>query len=155
MMAQQNEILAYFAKYIEKELGIIYAEFNYFQLQNRLEEIAQTMGVRHVHELYAEAQKGMSSRFKQLLIDSATNNETSFFRDPGVFRALESTVFPIFAERKASEPILIWSAASSTGQEALSLGMSVLEWSAREGKPFPFSVLGTDISERADRKSVV
>ncbi len=49
------EILKYFSKYIETELGIVYAEHNYFQLQNRLEEIAKILGTGGLEELYQKA----------------------------------------------------------------------------------------------------
>ena len=37
-------ILSYFAKYIEQELGIVYADHNIFQLENRLQEISARFG---------------------------------------------------------------------------------------------------------------
>ena len=68
------EILAFFAKYIETQLGIVYAEHNYFQLQNRLEEIAKLLGVESVERLFETAKFEISGQFKQLLLDLATNN---------------------------------------------------------------------------------
>jgi chemotaxis methyl-accepting protein methylase len=74
-----ESILPFFAKFIEKELGIIYAEHNYFQLQNRLDEIAKLLGVNGLEELHKQAQTEIAGQFRQLLLDVATNNETSFF----------------------------------------------------------------------------
>lgn len=155
---QLDLILSYFAQVIEKELGIIYAEHNYFQLQNRLEGIAKLVGVKDIQELYETAQKGLAPSFKQLLLDVATNNETSFFRDPRLFKTLENIFLPAFLEKTNSQKKLkIWSAASSTGQEALSIAMMIKEWNIKNGKNIEFSIIGTDISQRvlAQAKSAI
>lgn len=144
---QPEAILIYFAKFIEKELGIVYATHNYFQLQNRLEEICKLIDVENLSALYDLAQKGIKGQFRQLLLDLATNNETSFFRDPKIFKAIENTVLSAFQEKNSGK-LQIWSAASSTGQEALSVSILIKEWSEKRAVNLPFSITGTDISER-------
>jgi chemotaxis protein methyltransferase CheR len=146
---QPEKILEFFAKYIETELGIVYADHNYFQLQNRLEDIAKLLNMPSLEELHKLAQAGIWGQFKQLLLDTATNNETSFFRDPKVFSAIETYLVNQVKEgKRGANPFRIWSAASSTGQEALSVAMTILECAAKTNLPIPFSILGTDISER-------
>lgn len=147
---QLDSILEFFAKYIETELGIVYAKHNYYQLQARLEEIANLQGVDGVSGIYTLAQSGITGAFKQLLLDTATNNETSFFRDPKIFKAIETVVFPSFLEcAPINSKFRIWSAASSTGQEALSLSMLISEWNQKNGNKLSYSIFGTDISDRA------
>ncbi len=136
--------LLFFAKYIETELGIVYSEHNYFQLQRRLEEIANAQNCS-IPELHAQAQSGISDGLKRLLLDTATNNETSFFRDPRVFKAIESAVLPSFPN---GVHLKVWSAASSTGQEALSIAMLIQEFAEKRSVPIEFSILASDISER-------
>lgn len=146
---QHDQILNFFAKYIEKELGIIYADHNYFQLQNRLEEVAKVLDISNLSALWEHAQKGIEGQFRSLLLDVATNNETSFFRDAKIFRAMEELVLPEFVKiRKPDESFQVWSAASSTGQEAVSLSIMITEWRKKKGVSFPFSIIGTDISSR-------
>lgn len=148
---QPEQILLYFAQYIEKELGIVYAEHNYFQLQNRLEEIARLLGHANIQELYTKATSplGLTGAFKQLLLDTATNNETSFFRDPKIFRAFECTILNEFAESpERFGKLRIWSAASSTGQEAVSTAILINEFNKKQKVQISFSITGTDISER-------
>lgn len=147
-------ILSFFAKYIERELGIIYSEGNYFQLQNRLEEIARKLNKDGIEALYLEAEKGNDSSFKCLLLDMATNNETSFFRDNRVFDAFRSLVI----NRQESEetklnPLKIWSAASSSGQEAISISIVISELEASFARSLPVTILGTDISDKALTKA--
>lgn len=142
----QNEMLKYFAKYIEAELGIIYAEHNYFQLQTRLDDVRKTLDVKSLAELHDLAQKGITGKFKTLLLDISTNNETSFFRDGKVFKALEEVFIKLHAEKVS--PIKIWSAASSTGQEAISTSIILKELIESTYKNLDYNIIATDISQR-------
>ena len=141
-----DKVFLFFSKYIESELGIIYAEHNYYQLQNRLEEIAKTLGLNCVGELYQLAQKGIEGTCKQLLLDVSTNNETSFFRDGKIFSAIESDILPEMSKKNTK--LRIWSAASSSGQEAISLTILIKEWCLKNKKNIDFSITATDISNR-------
>lgn len=145
---QVNDILKFFAAYIEKELGIQYSDANFFQLQNRLEDIAKLNGCGDLEALYKLAAGGIHGAFKQMLLDVATNNETSFFRDPRVFRALENTIFKTLTAERPGRILKIWSAASSTGQEALSMAIILKEMNSGLGSISQFSITATDISER-------
>ncbi|MBY0515784.1 MAG: protein-glutamate O-methyltransferase CheR [Bacteriovoracaceae bacterium] len=140
-------IIQFFAQFIEKELGIIYSEANYFQLKTRLEEVAKALSLPSVDALWSEARHGMDSLRKQVLLDVATNNETSFFRDRLMFDCLEQNILPSLYEEKKL-PLKIWSAASSYGQEPYSLSM-ILSELAEKGKSVPAQILATDISQRA------
>ena len=75
-----------------------------------------------------------------------TTNETLFFRDMGPFEALQTRLLPEFSRTlSADQPLRIWSAAASSGQEAYSIAMVLREhgW-----YPRPAAILGTDISEQ-------
>jgi chemotaxis protein methyltransferase CheR len=151
---EHQESLLFFAKFIETELGIIYAEHNYFQLQNRLDEIAKILGLCNTSELHAKAQITMNEELRELILDVATNNETSFFRDLKIFTALESSILPKLSSRESyKNRLAIWSAASSSGQEALSVAISISEWAKRNNLVLDFRITGTDISERILKKA--
>ncbi|AGH94526.1 CheR family methyltransferase [Pseudobdellovibrio exovorus] len=151
---QHNEILKFFADFIQSELGIVYSDHNSFQLQNRLETIAKFLDLPSIEALYEKTKTGFSETAKQLLLDTATNNETSFFRDPKVFRAIETDILGNLAASLApNEKLRVWSAASSTGQEALSLAMLSRELAAKSANPFSVDILATDISERVLKKA--
>jgi len=134
-----QEILSSFSKYIESELGIIYSEHNFFQLQNRLEEISRLTGVKFEF-LSDMLSRGEFDQYKQLLIDLSTNNETSFFRDPKVFIALEKIIEKFDGQRN----FRVWSAACSSGQEAISIAITIKELNPS----LAFTIDATDISER-------
>lgn len=148
-MALDPAKLRFFADFIEAKLGIVYAEANHFQLERRLQEIATLLGARGPDELYERAKGGIDGAFQDLLLDVATNNETSFFRDASMFRALEDVVVPsLLKDHPPRSSLRIWSAAASTGQEAYSVAMTLERMRAAGTLPVPYSLLATDFSER-------
>ncbi len=77
-------------------------------------------------------------------------NVTSFFRDPGVFEALQTKVFPLLIENRApSDAVRVWVPACSTGEEAYSVALCLLEAMESRGVTLPFQIFATDIHETA------
>lgn len=146
MTDKRSEILNYFANYIESQLGIVYLEANHYQLEHRLKDLAVMLGMSGVEELYEKAQSGINGEMKKLLLDYATNNETSFFRDQSIFRALSNYIIPAICEEEKSR-IDIWSAAASSGQEPYSIAMILAEYRKLRQIP-PVSMLVSDVSEK-------
>jgi two-component system, chemotaxis family, CheB/CheR fusion protein len=81
-------------------------------------------------------------------------NVTSFFRDPEGFEVLKSQVFPTITKDKSpGVPIRVWVAGCSTGEEAYSIAICLLEFLAdRVTKP-PIQIYATDVSETAIEKA--
>jgi two-component system, chemotaxis family, CheB/CheR fusion protein len=77
---------------------------------------------------------------------------TSFFRDPQVFNNLCESVFPNIIENKIiGEPIRVWVAGCSTGEEAYSIAICLKEFL---GSTFEkVQIFATDISEPAIAKA--
>jgi chemotaxis protein methyltransferase CheR len=85
--------------------------------------------------------------------EAMTTKETLFFRDAHPFDALKSVLFPKIIEAKQfSKQINVWSAASSTGQEAYSLSMLLYD-EFPQVRNWNISILGTDISDFALNKA--
>ena len=77
---------------------------------------------------------------------------TQFFRDAAVFDALCGTILPrIVAGKQADEPIRIWVAACSTGEEAYSIAMCLKEVFGESRAKV--QIFATDISEPAIAKA--
>jgi chemotaxis protein methyltransferase CheR len=75
-----------------------------------------------------------------------TTNESLFFRDQKPFDLLKDRVIPDLMQARAAERRLrIWSAAASTGQEAFSIGMTLLE-NFPQLASWDIQILGTDYS---------
>ena len=77
---------------------------------------------------------------RQICIDLLTTNETYFFREQKHFEWLREQLQSL---APSTQTLRVWSAASSSGEEAYSLAMLLQEHS-----PQPWSILGSDISTR-------
>ncbi len=147
-MQTPKHVLDFFAQFIQKELGIVYQEANYYQLDTRLQDILRQLDFKSVDPLMQELVRGGNSRARLLVLDIATNNETSFFRDQPVFDAIERNIIGGGLTPRPSPRLRVWSAACSYGQEVYSLAM--LFDRLRDKLPGrDFEILATDISERA------
>ncbi len=77
-------------------------------------------------------------------------NVTRFFRDPEAFRVLQRSVFPrILKQRPADAPIRVWAPGCSTGEEAYSLAIVLLESLGDADGIVPIQLFGSDVSETA------
>ncbi|HEX4350753.1 MAG TPA: protein-glutamate O-methyltransferase [Verrucomicrobiae bacterium] len=84
----------------------------------------------------------------QFLIDRISTNHTHFFRELKHFDFLSGTVIPSWqAQSRRTGPFRIWSAASSTGEEAYSIAIHLAENFAPAGSG-RWQIEGTDISTR-------
>ncbi len=79
---------------------------------------------------------------------------TSFFRDPKTFQALNDLVFPtLFKNKLDDEPIRIWVAGCSTGEEAFSIAIALHEYLREKASYTKIQVFASDISEVAIKKA--
>lgn len=75
----------------------------------------------------------------EVAVDLITTHETYFFREPKHFTYLQQTILPQVASQANFR---VWSAASSTGEEAYTLAMVLDQYRS----PKPWRVVGTDVS---------
>jgi len=112
----------------------------------KLKPIARLAGASSLEEFVSILRVDRTSRLHGAVAEAMTINETSFFRDRKLFDVLRETVLPRLIEANSSRRKLrIWSAASSTGQEAYSVAMLVCEHFA-DLAGWDVKILGTDIS---------
>ncbi len=84
------------------------------------------------------------------LHDDALLHQTSFFRDPEVFERLKARVIPeLLAGKPSGEPIRVWVAGCSTGEELYSIAITLLEVLGEEANIHPIQIFGSDLSEKA------
>jgi two-component system CheB/CheR fusion protein len=81
-------------------------------------------------------------------------NVTSFFRNPKVFEAIETHVFPnILKHRQPNSTIRLWTPACSSGEETYSVAIALLEFLGDRAQEIPVQIFGTDISEPSINKA--
>jgi chemotaxis protein methyltransferase CheR len=129
---------------VRREASIVLAPGKEYLVEARLIPVARAVGAANVNEFLADLQRKPNPANQRKIIDALTTNETSWFRDREPFAALTDVVIPeLVKSRSAARKVRIWSAASSSGQEAYSLAMTLQEnlppgWS--------YEIMGTDIS---------
>jgi chemotaxis protein methyltransferase CheR len=112
----------------------------------RLTPIARLSGAASLEDFVNMLKAGKPAHLHRAVAEAMTVNETSFFRDIGLFEMLRKIVLPELIERRTPKRQLrIWSAASSTGQEAYSMAMSVAEYFPDLAQ-WDIKIIGTDIS---------
>jgi len=79
---------------------------------------------------------------------------TSFFRDPKIFEQLSKKVFPLlFKNKSTDEPLRLWSAGCSTGEEAFSIAICLTEFLGNKKLGRQVQIFASDISEKAIAKA--
>jgi chemotaxis protein methyltransferase CheR len=85
-----------------------------------------------------------------LLLKDITINVTEFFRDPKVFKVIETEILPLIIYNKVTNNrrvIRIWSAGCATGEEPYSVAILLRDLIEDEFDNFLISVYGTDIDD--------
>src|ERR1700691_5614598 len=96
--------------------------------------------------------RGSSIEYEALL-ENLLTQETSFFRYPAVYEALETKILPEVQERKFWQnprTLRIWSAGCSTGEEPYSIAITLCE-ALKFAEAWDIELLATDVSRRALR----
>jgi two-component system, chemotaxis family, CheB/CheR fusion protein len=89
----------------------------------------------------------LSALYKDLLI-----GVTRFFRDPEAFEAVKRKALDnLLGKLSPSEELRIWVCACSTGEEAYTVAILVMEAMAKRGMPNRVKILATDIHDESLR----
>jgi chemotaxis protein methyltransferase CheR len=89
----------------------------------------------------------------EALLERLLTQETSFFRYPAVYEALQRKILPEVQERKVWQTprtLRIWSAGCSTGEEPYSIAITVTD-ALKFAEAWEIEIIATDISRRALR----
>ena len=111
--------------------------------------LAKTKNIGDYAALLGRNNAELESLYQELLI-----NVTSFFRDPQVFAAIKSKILPaIIKEKQRGEPLRAWVAGCSSGEEAYSLAICILEALSNSSKAISVQIFSTDVNERNVEKA--
>ena len=99
-----------------------------YLFETRLTKLLRNNGMNRLEDLVRRLRSSRNSALENAVAEAMTINETSFFRDVRPFDLLRAELLPkIIEARRFKRSLRFWSAASSTGQEAYSLAMMMLE----------------------------
>jgi len=136
---------------IEQRSAILFDASRERFFSTRLLDFIEEKQLSSGHELLRHI-KSSSIEYESLL-EQLLTQETSFFRYPAVYEALEKRIVPEIEERKFWENprvLRIWSAGCSTGEEPYSIAITLCE-ALKFAEAWEVEVLATDISRRALR----
>lgn len=133
-----------FRDFIYEKAGIHMTDVKKPLISGRLRKRVIELGFSDYMDYYnyLTSEKGIIDGELQYCINKLTTNETYFFREPQHFDYLISNILPKFSTQKN---IKIWSAASSSGEEAYSLAMILAD---NFGIGAPWQIWATDISTK-------
>jgi chemotaxis protein methyltransferase CheR len=135
---------SFVSQLVRKEASIVLAPGKEYLVEARLIPVARAVGSPSVTEFLADLQRRPNPANQRKIIDALTTNETSWFRDREPFAALTDVVLPELVKSRAStRKVRLWSAASSSGQEAYSLAITLQE---HLPPGWNYEIMGTDIS---------
>jgi len=110
----------------------------------RLQKRLRSGGFTSFRDYLAHVEADTSGAEITSLLDAIATNHTSFFREPQHFDFLRSTIVPTLAQA----PIRIWSAACSSGEEPVTIAISLLD--ALGANPQSrIRILASDLSTKA------
>ncbi|MBI3006493.1 MAG: PAS domain-containing protein [Ignavibacteriales bacterium] len=130
-------------------------DFSYYKPATIMRRILRRLAVHrmeHVEE-YSRYLQGHPEEIYQLYEDLLIS-VTGFFRDPEAFQSLKATAFPrLMKDREPNSVIRVWVPGCSSGEEAYSIAICLLESLAEVGRDFDIQIFGTDISDLAIEKA--
>jgi chemotaxis protein methyltransferase CheR len=145
--ADLNEIRAL----IEQRSAILFDASRERFFSARLREFLEEKSLASGAELL-RCVRGSSTDYESLL-ERLLTQETSFFRYPSVYEALEKKIVPQIQEKKFWQnprTLRVWSAGCSTGEEPYSIAITLCD-SLKFAEAWEIEILATDISRRALR----
>ncbi|HUN91087.1 MAG TPA: CheR family methyltransferase [Burkholderiaceae bacterium] len=126
------------ADLFHRESGIRFGPDKKILVAGRLSRLAIESGATSIEEYVAALARSRDPEMLTRIVDRLTTNETYFFREPRHFDHLAT----VAAAARGRRAVRVWSAASSSGEEAYSAAMVLADVMGLQG----WEVVGTDLS---------
>ncbi len=136
--------------FIYNVCGMYFHTTKKYFLESRVTRRMESAGTKSCQDYYLLLRSPRGSEELRFLMDEITTNETYFFRNVPQLVALENMLLPELVEVKNKmgfRKLRIWSAASSSGEEAYTMAMVLLEKRSTLLKDWIIEIVGTDINE--------
>ena len=140
----------HFAKLVQERAGITLVPAKRTLLSNRLRARLKARGLSSFAE-YAQQMRNPRFAEDELphFLSTVTTNETHFFRNPRLWELFTNKMIPAFRNGRpsATKRIKVWSAASSSGEEAYTVAIALAEAFGLDSG-WQVQIVGSDISQR-------
>ncbi len=130
-------------------------DFTYYKQTTIRRRIIRRMGLNKMADIsdylafFRENMVEQDLLYQDLLIPV-----TGFFRDPKTFEAIYESVLPeLLKDKDNANPLRIWIAGCSTGEEPYSMAICLHEFLAEKLADYKIQIFATDISERSVAKA--
>jgi chemotaxis protein methyltransferase CheR len=130
-----------FQRFFHEQIGLQLTAVKKPLLCGRLSKRLTALGLDNYRAYYNLLVSKAGKDERETAIDLITTHETYFFREPKHFELLQSKVIPSLHN---AEELRVWSAASSTGEEAYTLAMILDSFRS----PKSWSIVASDISRQ-------
>ncbi|HJS73875.1 MAG TPA: CheR family methyltransferase, partial [Vicinamibacteria bacterium] len=141
-----DEALPPILNILKKNTGVDFSQYKTATIKRRLQRrmlIHRLTKVDAYLAMIREKPEEAHRLYQDILI-----HVTRFFREPESFVVLQTQVFPeIFKDRKQDDAVRIWVPGCSTGEEAYSVAIVLLEYLGEDAGNVPIQVFATDVSE--------
>jgi len=140
-----------FSGFIYDNIGIKMPPVKKTMLEARLQKRLKATSIASFEE-YSDYVFNREGRATELIhmIDVVTTNKTDFFREPVHFDYMVKTALPAILQARGDvlrDPVRVWSAGCSTGEEPYTLAMVLSEFA--DGRPgFRAAITASDISSQ-------
>jgi chemotaxis protein methyltransferase CheR len=135
-----------YAALLKSRSGLVIGPDKLYLLETRLAPILKREQLRDLIALADRLRGPAAEPLIRQVVEAMTTNESFFFRDDKPFQHFRSQALPkLLASRPAGAPLRVWSAASSSGQEAYSIAMILAECRASIGER-RIEIVGTDLA---------
>lgn len=144
----EEETLSHIYTILKNASGI---DFTYYKRSTILRRIERRMLVTHTATLNDFARLlGDSAEEVNILVKEILIGVTNFFRDPAFFEKLKyNAIYKIVERANENEPIRVWSAGCSTGEEAYSIAILFREVMEELNVKRDVKIFATDVDSRA------
>lgn len=135
---------------VHAEAGIVLAKGKAMLVYSRLAPLVRTTNCGTFAAYVALMRANDVERLRA--VNALTTNHTFFFREDHHFTHLASEVRPgLIRQLEAGQPVRIWSAGCSSGEETWSIGMTMLGEDASRGQALArrdLRILASDLAEK-------
>ena len=141
------EELERFCEYLYRRTGMTFGESKRYYVDRRVAERMRAVGASSFQAYFGRLRS--DDRELERAINAFTVNETYFYREEHQLRCLSASLLPaVIAGKQPGDKIRIWSNPCSTGEEAYSIAIWLLEnWGLVDA--YNIEIAGSDLDTQA------